>query len=482
MSGINAPANDDAPVTPEAIVASGRWALLGSFGGAAFWLAVAGILGLIASIKMHSPGLLAGSEWFSYGRLKAASAGAFNFGFATQAAVGVALWLVALLGRSRIKLSFLSMVAGKLWNIGVLLGVVAVLYGDLAGHPMIEFPRYAMGVLLFAYIGMAVPVFVTFHHRSVRELYPSLWFVVAALFWFAWLLSTAVFLLQVAPVRGVLQAAVEGWFANGFATVWLFPMAIAVMLYLRPMMSESAIVSRATILLGFWTLAFLGPWGGIAAGTPLPAWVGAVSTSLSSLLLIPILAVFQSVGGMRRRPTDNPFDVISWKLADYSFLALVLFGVLTAVNSFAMVYRITQFTFVITGLQTLAIYGVGATALFAAAFQILPRVVPPSSLCPVLARVFSIGFRSGTAVLVLSLLLAGQGQGRMLANPEMAFIEATNASKMWFRLSTIGDLFLALAGVLFFGYVIATALRLVRAEYRACEWCGAGVKAAEVAT
>lgn len=466
----------------DVIANSGRWAFLSLFCGAAFWLVVAGVLGLIASIKVHAPALLADCAWFSYGRLKVASTGAFNFGFATQAAVAVGLWLAAVLGSTRVRLPFLSVIAGKVWNIGVFLGVFGVMYGDGSGHAMLEFPRYAMGFLLFAYIGLAIPFFVTFHNRSVRGLYPSVWFVVAGMFWFAWLFSTAVFLLQIAPVRGILQAAVEGWFANGFVTVWLFPIAIALVLYLRPAMSGSSIPSRATILLGFWTLAFIGPWGGIAVGTPLPAWVGGVSSAMSALFLIPVLAIFQSVGGMRRKPSTGAYSRISWGLADYSFLALMLYGVLTAANSFAVFYHVTEFTFVTTALQDLALYGVVSTALFAAAFQILPRLVAPCELSARAAGWHSMIFRVAAGVLVLSLLLAGVGQGRAMANPEVPFASVTNDYKMWFRLSTAGELLVVVAGLIFFAYVVVTFFRVIRSEYLACEWCGPSARAVEVAS
>lgn len=475
------PSIDDV-LTPETTVASGRWAFLALFGGAAFWLAVAGVLGLIASVQLHAPTLLADCAWFSYGRLKAAAAGAFNFGFATQAAVAVALWLAALLGRTTVKLGFISVIAGKLWNLGVLLGVGGVMYGDGSGFEHFEFPRYAVGVLLFAFIGMALPVFVTFHNRSVRELYPSLWFVVGGLFWFAWLLSTAGLLLHAAPVRGVLQAAVQGWFANGFVTLWLLPVALAALLYLRPALSGAAVPSRATVLLGFWSLAFIAPWGGIPVGTPLPSWVGAVSTSMSSLLLIPIMAIFFSLGGMKRPASLDSFGVISWKLADFSFLSLVLFGVLNTLNSLALVYPVTQFTLVVPALKTLAIYGVATTALLAAAFQILPRLTAPCAMCSRVAWSLSLLTRIGTATIVISLLLAGFAQGRALVNPGLPFADVTAASKMWFRLSTLGDLLLLVGGLLFLAYVTANIFFSLRREYTACEWCRSGAQPAEVAS
>lgn len=481
MSGMTSPA-PSAPRPPhDAIAISGRWAFLSLLGGASFWLVISALLGLIASINLHAPTLLANCSWMSYGKLKAASAGAFNFGFTTPAAVAVTLWLVATLGKTTVRLPFISVVSGKIWNLGVLLGVFGVLYGDGTGHAMLEFPRYSLGLLLVAYIGLAVPVFVTFHNRSVRELYPSFWFVIASLFWFAWLFSTAVFLLQISPVRGILQTAVEGWFANGFVVLWLLPVAIAVLLYLRPLMSGTSISSRATVQLGFWTLAFIGPWGGIAVGTPLPAWVGGVSSGMSGLFLVSVLAIFQCLSGMKRGANLDPYGAISWGMLTYSFFAFLLFGVLTAANSFSQIYNVTEFTFVSPALRDLALYGVVSTALFAGVYQFLPKLVEPCDLSRRTAGWHSIAIRVGTGFLVLPLLLAGLGQGWKLADGKLPFAASTQAAKFWLHLSALGDVLLLLAALIFFGYVMVTFARAVWAEYLACAWCGPAARTAEVA-
>jgi cytochrome c oxidase cbb3-type subunit 1 len=44
--------------------------LLALFGGAALWLVVGSVFGLIASIKFHAPDFLANCAWLTYGRLQ----------------------------------------------------------------------------------------------------------------------------------------------------------------------------------------------------------------------------------------------------------------------------------------------------------------------------------------------------------------------------------------------------------------------------
>lgn len=467
---------DNEPCTADVITRSGKLAFLGLFAGAGGWLVLAGLFSLVASVKMHSPTLLADCAWMSYGRLKGAANGMLMFGFGTQAAVAVSLWLVAILGRTKVRLSALTLGISKLYNLAIFIGVVGIMYGDASGFAGFEFPRYASGLLLFAFMALALPVFITLHNRTERQLYPSLWFVIGGMFWFAWICSTGVLLLQVFPVRGILSAAVQGWVVNGLTMVWLLPISIAVILYLIPSLSGATMPSRLTAVLGFWGIAFLAPWGGIASGTPLPSWVGAVSTAASALIIVPILCVCYNVAGMKPVRSNNPIDRTSGRFVDFSFLCLLILGVFTAINSFASVSAITQFTYMVDALRVLAIYGVAGSALFAVAYQVISKLAPSCDVYVRFAGMHFQVFRLGVIVSVVSFAFAGLKQGQALANPALSFMDSTLSAKMMFRLSTTGDLILLIAGCLFMIYVVGMTVRSLLVDWKSCEWCGPNAK------
>ncbi|MEI7534203.1 MAG: hypothetical protein WCK57_07510, partial [Verrucomicrobiae bacterium] len=75
------------------INASLRVPLLALFGGAAVWLIVGLMLGLIAGIKFHAPDFLGGCPLMTYGRLAPAANDAILYGFCIPAALGVMLWI-----------------------------------------------------------------------------------------------------------------------------------------------------------------------------------------------------------------------------------------------------------------------------------------------------------------------------------------------------------------------------------------------------
>src|SRR5580704_7121290 len=92
------------PVPAPEIDASCRLPVLSLFLHAAFWLLVSSLLGLIATLKFHAPNFLADCAWFTYGRVHPAHLNALIYGFAAQAGLGVTLWMVAHLGRTRLAL------------------------------------------------------------------------------------------------------------------------------------------------------------------------------------------------------------------------------------------------------------------------------------------------------------------------------------------------------------------------------------------
>src|SRR4051812_8768435 len=83
------------------------------------WLVVSAVFALIASVKLHSSTLLAGSFALSYGHVKPIANDAFVYGFASQAGIAVALWMLCRLGRVRLFAPIGLIIAALFWNFGV---------------------------------------------------------------------------------------------------------------------------------------------------------------------------------------------------------------------------------------------------------------------------------------------------------------------------------------------------------------------------
>src|SRR6266542_7109800 len=211
QAAISAPAGEPRVPAGE-IDVSCRWPLLLLFSSGVCWLVLGTLLALISSIKLHAPGFLADCSWLTLGRVRPAALNAFLYGFASQVGLGVLLWLMCRLGRVKLVFLWPVVVAWKFWNLGVTVGLLAILAGASTGFEWLEMPRYAAGILFVSYALIGLCAVTTFTMRRQRELFPSHWYLLAALSWFPWIYSAANYLLLLDPVRGTLQAAVDAWY------------------------------------------------------------------------------------------------------------------------------------------------------------------------------------------------------------------------------------------------------------------------------
>ena len=109
------------------------------------------------------------------------------------------LWIFARLSQTELVLPLVPVVAANIWHLGVFIGIVAILIGDSTGFTWLEFPRGSSVLLFAAFLLIAISAVATFGQRKERELYPSHWFLLAALLWFPWIYSTANLFLVVRP-------------------------------------------------------------------------------------------------------------------------------------------------------------------------------------------------------------------------------------------------------------------------------------------
>ena len=100
------------------------------------------------------------------------------------------------------------------WNLGVLLGVVGIFAGDSTGYEWLEFPPYRRVVLFVAYSLVMSWAVLMFRFRRGDTIYITQWYLLGAFLWFPWLYAATQIMLFVVPVQGVMQAAVNWWYAT----------------------------------------------------------------------------------------------------------------------------------------------------------------------------------------------------------------------------------------------------------------------------
>ncbi len=431
------------------IDASCRVPLLVLFGGAAAWLVVGSLLALAASLTFHMPDKFGDCPWGTYGHLQPAADDALLYGFCIPAGLGVALWIFARLGQTPLRGALVPVVAAHLWHLGVLVGLVGIFVGDSTGYAWLEFPRGGSALLFFAYLLIGLWALMNFSGRREAGLFPSHWFLVAALFLFPWIYSTANILIVGWPVRGVVQAVIAWWFGNNLVFLWTSLVGLGAAFYFLPKFSGRPLQSYFYALFAFWTLLLFGSMRGVPPGAPVPAWLPTLSSLSSLMLVVPVIVIAiigwkTVVGAAGQECKGGPFCMVK-----FGFVAFVLSALMLIAEACPQIGRLTQFTWFSTAQTQLQLYGFFAITMFGAIYHILPRAVGIEFAFPKLIRVQHWLAMLGIFILVVSLAAGGVEQGMKLNDPSVAFADSTRAMLMFLRVSTTGLLLIVLANLLF---------------------------------
>jgi len=448
-----------ASVLASRIDASCRVPLLALFGGAALWLVVGLAMSLVAIMTFHKPDMFADCPFLTYGRAQAAANDLLLYGFCIPAGLGVMLWIFARLSQAELCLPLASIAAANLWHLGVLVGTVAILIGDSTGYAWLEFPRGASVLLFAAFLLVAISAMATFGARKERELYPSHWFLLAALFWFPWIYSTAnLFLIVHHPVRGVAQAAIDWWFSNNLVFVWLALVGIGTVFYFLPKLANRPLHSRFLALFAFWTLILFGTWCGIPQGAPVPAWMPSASAAAASLLIVPLIAIAviacKTVCGSTVACKGGPMCHIK-----FGTTAFILSGLMLIAASCPQFSRVVEFTWFGPAQAQLQILGFFTIVMCGAIYELLPRVMNFELPFPKFVRLQHWLFMLGVVLWVGSLAVGGVEQGMKLQNPEAAFADSTNVALIFLRAGTTGLLLILLGSLLFAANIFAMTFK-----------------------
>lgn len=446
------------------IDASARVPLFVLFVSAAFWLVASSVLGLLASLKFHSPGFLADCEILTYGRVHAAANIAFLYGFAVQAGFGVALWVIARTGLARVAHPWLVAIGGKFWNLGVLLGVLGILGGDGTGFENLEMPHYAGWLMFIGQVGIGLHTLFTLHRRTEKNLQPAQWFLLASTFWFTWIFSTARLLLVWWPVRGLAQASIAWWFGANLTTVWLGLAGVGALFYFVPRLMNKPLHSRGLALFTFWTLILFGSWSGIPPSAPLPAWMPVLSAIAAVLTIIPALAVVVNVSGTVKgcAQTENPPP---GKFFAFAVMAVLFSSAMRAAAAVPQVSQVLDFTWFKVAQSQLNNYGFFALTMFGAIYDIVPQVTGIEWPKPGFVRLHCWLAQFGIMLIVIPLAIAGVLQGMKLSGAPVVFTDVTKATLIWLRISTTGEIFILVGHLLLAVNLIGLSARYYRTHF-----------------
>lgn len=401
---------------------SARYPVLFFFTSAAAWLLVATVLGFFSALKLRVPGLWDECQFMGYGRLFPAHFNALVYGWAMQAGMGVVLWLMARLTRSKIDHPVAVIVGGAIWNFAVTMMVLTVWFGYGNSIPLLDFPSWNWPIAALAYAIIVVCIIPMFRSRSNALVYVSEMYVLGAVVWFPWIFVTANIIIN-KEGSAVMGAGTSAWYLTNLIYFWMTPISLAVAYYIVPKISGRAIFSYPLAQAGFWILAALAGWTGFSRymGGPFPAWMSAVSGAATIFLLLAIVVtvanLMLSLKGCSKLWEYSP----SLRFTVFGMLMLAIYGVLAAMSSTFVFSKNLQFSHFVVGLDTLAFYGFFSMTIFGAIYFIVPRIT--GTEWPSGKRIRTHFWFSvyGIGTLVICMLVGGAAQGNSIADWNQQF-------------------------------------------------------------
>lgn len=462
------------PVPHEAVDRSCRWPVLFLLLKAAGWLVISLAIGLISSIKMHSPGFWSNCEWVTFGRLRPAFFTALIYGFAIQGSLGVSLWMLARLGKTQLVAGGAAIIGCGILNLGVAVGVLQIMAGQSTGFAWMEMPRQAAALVGGGFFLVAVSAFATLRHREVKQLYISHWFLLTALFCFLWFLVQGYVMGVAFPMRGIMQVILNAWYTTGLQYLVLTPFALAIAYFLLPKLIGKPVYSTQAAGFGFWILVLFAGWSAVSRipQGPVPRWMLAVGTSCKFMLFMvaACFAVnwFLTLRQVKKASSAEP----AWAFlvsAVWAFLAGTVLEVFGATHSLLSRVAFTTYSL---GVTHLILFGFVTMTIFAAAYYVVERVLDGEWKSRGLIKAHLSLTLLGVLLTVGAYLFGGLAVGPKLNSESGAFVDVARSFTPFLGTATLGYFLLLLGQVLFAWNLVATSLAATseeRAEF--CSWC-----------
>src|SRR6195256_5928809 len=445
------PTSDVDQIERALIDASTRVPVLMFYTSAIVWLLIGTFLAMFVSFKMHAPDTLSNVSYLTWGRVRPAHVNIMVYGWASMAAMGTAIWLMARLCRTILRHPLLLITGAAFWNLGVLIGVGAILAGDSTGYQWLEFPPYAAVILFVAYCIIMSWAVMMFRFRRGDQIYITQWYLLGAFLWFPWLYAAAQLMLFAVPVQGVMQAAVNWWYANNLLFLWFGAIGLGTAYYMIPKVIGRPVYSYHLATIGFWTYALFSSWTGMqrVVDGPFPAWMITASISATILTIIPVATVglnhhmtMQGYFGLLRYSPTLRFTVFG----AFAYTGFSLMGVFLSLRSVAGYVHFSEASI---AYSHIGLYAFFTMIIFGSMYYIVPRLVGREWRYASLIKLHFWASAYGVGLMTLMLFVGGIAQGSSLHDPSLSFSEATDSILPYLRGRSVSGMLLTIAHFIF---------------------------------
>jgi cytochrome c oxidase cbb3-type subunit I/II len=408
--------------------------------------------GYHAAHGLSAPGPVAGSQWFTWGKMRYDHTQGILFGWLANAFFAFLYHAVPVLTGRAVRSAALGRWLFGLWNFAVVVpGWVLVLMGISQPLEWAEFPLITDAFVLLCFALAAVQFLPAFFAKGLAGLYVSSWYILGGL----------VFTLLSYPMGNLVPELLPGAQGALFSGLWIHdaiglfvtPLALAIIYYVIPAATGRPLYSHFLSMLGFWLLFFLYPLNGthhyVYSVIPMSAQMGAIaaSTLLGLDVVLVVVNLLLSLRGAGIFPRDPALRFVSTGTVFYLLVSLQ-----GSVQAQMPVNKLLHFSDWVVGHSHLAMAGF-------ATFAALGGLLHAWQRTPGLrfhARWINTGYwllLAGLVVMVADLTVAGLVEARLWERgaPWMESVRAARpywSLRTWMVLPIAGGFVALLTGLL----------------------------------
>ena len=351
-------------------------------GAAAFWLVFGTSIGQYLGMKFFWPDMESIS-WLGFGRLRPVHTNTVFWGWTSLAMIGLGYFVIARTSNTRIFSYKMGWIGLILINATVVFGNIALMSGVNNGGG--EYREYIWPVMILFMIALIL-TFINFYktvaRRTIKDIYISNWFILAALGWTI-ILSVIGYL----PFfqNGLGETVIQGYYMHMGVGMWFMTFTLGLVYYYLPASLNKPIYSYSLGVLAFWTQMLFYTMIGTHhfVFSPLPWWLQTIAIVFSMGMFIPVIAGTTNFLMTMR----GSWSHISKSYVLPFFLVGAIFYFVGSGQGSFQAFRFTNFLWHFTDFNVahshMTMYGIVAFFLWASFYAIMPKLTgkePPQIL------------------------------------------------------------------------------------------------------
>lgn len=389
----------------------------------ALFFIITTLVGLLVAIKFVMPEFMGNISILTMGRLRPLHTNGVLFGWLLAADMGLVFHLVPRLCANRLWSEKLGVFTALLFDLIVLCAVFALPAGQNQGLEYAELPFYLDVAVTIAWVAFGVNVFGTVATRKHEKIYVSVWYIMGAVIWTAFVWITGNF--AVMPFAGTNQANLNWFYVHNAVGLIFTPLGIGIAYYFIPKAVRAPLYSHRLSMIGFWSIAFIYVWTGAhhMIHGPISQWLQTISILFSAMLIIPVWTVvlnfFATVGKRWDRVRQDP--VLKFLMAGTTFYVLTCFQ--GPMHSLRTVSAIVSKTDWVVGHAHMAVLGAFSSFAIAGAMYAIPLLAGRPLHSVKLGNLAFWLIFTGGLVFFAGLWVGGFMQGLQWNNPAIPFID-----------------------------------------------------------